>query len=199
MSWVCNVCGFENDDDATTCVCGNQPDEFEVTDSEDSSSDIFKQIEEKAEESAITSDSTSVAKADAKKIKVKVPEKPEKKAKKPSGKPVEAGDEVLIKEVEGWRFTYSKSEDCMYLGTPALQSFRLKLTLQDLQELLDSLHEITGVEKPRETVELQKSEVLEFISVIDDMIEEKRSDVKIKFSDEEIKSLSELIIEKLNR
>ena len=198
MSWVCNVCGFENDDDVTTCVCGNQPDEFEVTDSEDSS-DIFKQIEEKAEESAITSDRSSVSKADSKKIKVKVPEKPEKKATKPSGKPVEAGDEKMIKEVEGWKFTYSKSEDCMYLGTPALQSFRLKLTLEDLQELLDSMHEMTGVEKPGETIELQKSEVLELISVLDDMIEEKRSRFKIIFSDEELKSLSELINEKLNK
>ena len=61
------------------------------------------------------------------------------------------------------------------------------------------MHEITGVEKPREIVELQKSEVLEFISVLDDMIEEKRSKFKIIFSDEELRSLSELISEKLNR
>ena len=105
----------------------------------------------------------------------------------------------MVKEVEGWRFTYSGSENCMYLGTPALQSFRLKLTLEDLQELLDSMHEMTGVEKPGEAIELQKSDVLELISVLDDMIEEKRSRFKIIFSDEELRSLSELINEKLNR
>jgi hypothetical protein len=192
MSWICTMCGYENDEDASICVCGNRPDEFESSDNDDSS-DIFIDIDEKKGNSSSILDKPPVEKPQAKKIQVKVPEKPSQPPK-----PVEAGDEVLVKEVEGWRFTYSGSENCMYLGTPALQSFRLKLTLQDLQELLDSMHEMTGVAKPKESVELQKKDILEMISIVDDMIEEKRSKFKIVFSEEELRSLSELINEKLN-
>jgi hypothetical protein len=54
---------------------------------------------------------------------------------------------AIIKEIDSWSFSFSPVDDCIYLGTPALQSFRLKLTLHDLEELLEFMYHKTGQEK----------------------------------------------------
>jgi hypothetical protein len=54
---------------------------------------------------------------------------------------------VVIKEIDSWTFSFSPVDDCIYLATPALQSFRLKLTLHDLEELLEFMYHKTGQEK----------------------------------------------------
>jgi hypothetical protein len=57
---------------------------------------------------------------------------------------------VVIKEIDSWIFIFSPVDNCIYLATPALQSFRLKLTLHDLEELLEFMYHKTGQEKTNE-------------------------------------------------
>jgi hypothetical protein len=56
-------------------------------------------------------------------------------------------EEPVIKKIDSWAFSFSQEENCIAISTPALQSFRLKLTLSDLEELLDFMYQKTGREK----------------------------------------------------
>ena len=44
---------------------------------------------------------------------------------------------LLIKEINSWEFTFSQEENCINLSTPALNAFQLKITLEDLEEMLE--------------------------------------------------------------
>jgi hypothetical protein len=68
----------------------------------------------------------------------------EKLGKSKSRNPVE---EPVIKKIDSWNFSFSQEENCITISTPALQAFRLKLTLSDLEELLDFMYQKTGREK----------------------------------------------------
>ncbi|UCG77543.1 MAG: hypothetical protein JSV21_08140 [Nitrospirota bacterium] len=195
MSWTCPMCGFENDDEKETCVCGFHPEGEVGSAQDDDSDDIFSEIEKRA--SSITAEKKPSS-DDKKQIKMKVKDKPSQGAeKKAASQPAIKGDEVPVKEIEGWQFTYSASEQCMYLGTPALQSFRLRLELNDLEELLDSFYDSVGIEKPAAALDLGKADVLEMISVLNNMIENKMKKLSIEFSDDDINVIKDLVNRKL--
>jgi hypothetical protein len=103
----------------------------------------------------------------------------------------------VIKEIDSWKFIFSSDDNCIYLGTPALQSFKLKLKLNDLEELLEFMYHETGQEKTTRKLKLSVTEVNDFIGKVHTMIEEKKSKVTVKFSDDELKKISELINTKL--
>lgn len=99
----------------------------------------------------------------------------------------------VLKEIDSWQFLYSPDDDCVYLGTPALQSFKLKLTYDDLEELLEELYDKTGQEKTTRKLNLSTKEINEIVDNVYKMIEEKRSKLTVKFSDDELQQITDLI------
>jgi len=113
-----------------------------------------------------------------------------------SGKNVLSGYPV-IKEIDSWAFTFSDTDNCIYLGTPALQSFRLKLTLNDLEELLEFFYRKTGKEKTIRKLQLPVDEIPDLIDKVHRMIEQKKSRIPIKFEVRDIKEIADVINMKL--
>ena len=103
----------------------------------------------------------------------------------------------VIKEIDSWKFSFSPVDNCVYLGTPALQSFRLKLTLTDLEELLEFMYRTTGQEKTTRKLTLSEKEISELIDKVHTMIEEKKSKIVVQFSDDELQAITGLINTKL--
>ncbi|MEW6602586.1 MAG: hypothetical protein AB1499_16555 [Nitrospirota bacterium] len=106
-------------------------------------------------------------------------------------------DHNVIKEIDSWYFTFSEPDKCIYLGTPPLQSFRLKLTLSDIEELLEFLYRKTGKEKTIRKLHLRVDEIPDVINIVRSMIEQKRSKIPIKFDAGEMKEIADLINMKL--
>ena len=106
-------------------------------------------------------------------------------------------ENLVIKEIDQWTFTFSTVDACIYLGTEALQSFRLKLTLNDLEELLEIMYHKTGQEKTTRKLNLSVKEIYELIDKVHTMIEDKKAKIIVDFSDEEIQNIAGLINKKL--
>ena len=109
----------------------------------------------------------------------------------------EPAGELIIKEIDSWVFSFSQVNNCIYLGTPALQSFRLKITLNDLEELLEFMYQKTGRGKTTRKLELSVDEIPDLLETVNRLIEEKKSKVKLKFSSDELKEIVDLINIKL--
>lgn len=124
---------------------------------------------------------------DTGKTNVKVPDKPLNSS-------VEGH---IIKAIDSWVFTFSESDKCIYIGTPALQSFRLKLTLDDLEELVEIVYQKTGKEKTTRKLKLSAEEMPPLIEKVYKLIVEKKSKVPIKFTNHELKEMANLINKKL--
>jgi hypothetical protein len=103
----------------------------------------------------------------------------------------------IIKAVDSWMFTFSESDKCICIGTPALQSFRLKLTLDDLEELLEFVYRKTGKEKTTRKLKISADEMPDLIEKVYKLIEDKKSKVPVKFSNSELKEMANLINKKL--
>ena len=103
----------------------------------------------------------------------------------------------VIKEIDSWKFSFSPVDNCINLGTPALQSFSLKLTLTDLEELLEFMYRTTGQEKTTRKLTLSEKEISELIDKVHTMIEEKKSKIVVQFSDDELQTITGLINRKL--
>ena len=133
--------------------------------------------------------------------------KPGKKETKGiNGEPVKTVDkstknkpakEIIIKEIDSWNISFSPADNSISLGTPALQSFRLRLQLSDIEELLDVFYHMTGQEKTMRKLSLSSDEINELLKKIYRMIEDKKSKMVIKFSDDELQSMSDMINMKL--
>jgi len=105
----------------------------------------------------------------------------------------EPAEELFMKEIDSWVFSFSKVNNCIYLGTPALQSFRLKIRLNDLEELLEFIYQKTDKEKTTGKLLLSVDEIPDLIETINRLIEEKKSKVKFNFSSDELKEIVDFI------
>jgi len=164
MISTCPSCGSRDYIDEKTCVCGYH--------SDDSFSDTVASI------SSGLSNET---------IKGKVLKK---LARKDSSR---YGDEILIKEIDSWAFSYSKKEKSISIGTPALQSFRLRIELDDLEDLLEQIYKYSGEGKTLRKLQLNPDEMPEIIDKVSKKIEEKREKISVKFSDSELQEFMDLI------
>ena len=52
-------------------------------------------------------------------------------------------DEEIIKEIDSWTLSISKSKRRIYIDTTEYHPFPLELSRDDLQELLDAIDQIT--------------------------------------------------------
>jgi hypothetical protein len=101
--------------------------------------------------------------------------------------------EEVIKQIDSWLFTFSSADRCISIGTPALQSFRLKLSLEDLEDLLEFLYQKTGNEKTTRKSGLATTDIAGLIDKVDRMIEEKRSKVFLNFTSDELQEIVDFI------
>jgi len=106
-------------------------------------------------------------------------------------------EQHVLKEIDSWAFTFSQEENCIHLGTPALKAFKLKLTLEELEELLESIYRVTGRQKTIRKLQLSVEELPDLIDEVNRLIEEKRSKVSIKFDKGELQGIADLINKKL--
>jgi len=111
----------------------------------------------------------------------------------------EPAEELFIKEIDSWVFSFSEVDNCIYLGTPALRSFRLKITLNDLEELLEFIYQKTGKEKTTRKLLLSVDQIPNLIERVSKLIEVKKSKVKLNFSSDELKEIVDLINIKLKQ
>ena len=169
MISTCPSCGQKDIDLSKTCLCGFQPDK--------SYSD-----EPCANEIKSINDNELQIKGLDYLVKTK--------NKKPS-------EEMFIKEVDSWTFTFSHHDKCIYLGTPALKSFRLKLTLNDLEELIEFMYLNTGEEKTLRKLRLSINEISDLVDKVNNKIEEKRSKIPVKLDSDELQEIVDLINIKL--
>jgi hypothetical protein len=109
----------------------------------------------------------------------------------------EPPNNILIKEIDSWAFTFSQEENCINLGTPALKAFKLTLTLEDLEEVLEFVYRASGKQKTIRKLQLSAETLPELVEVINRLSEEKRSKVPIKFDQDELEGIAELINKKL--
>jgi hypothetical protein len=166
---ACPSCGHDGFNQEEQCSCGYQADESFMIES-------------------------FIMKSDQKDTKL-TNEKSLKNVVKPhKGKPA---NEVVIKEIDSWIISFSPADNSISLGTPALQSFRLKLQLHDIEELLDILYHMTGQEKTTRKLSLSSDEINELLKRMYNMIEEKKSKIAIKFSENELQSMADMINTKL--
>jgi hypothetical protein len=175
MSLQCPSCGRQTSDLETQCECGFNADESVIVKLEKKGGDAVKS------RSQINID------------------KPENVKHITAGKRVVKTNpnSLVIKEIDSWKFIFSPDDDCINLGTPALKSFQLKLTLNDLEELLEYMYHKTGQEKTTRKLRLSVKEINDLIDKVHTMIEEKKSKTIVKFSDDELQKISELINTKL--
>lgn len=106
--------------------------------------------------------------------------------------------EIVIKEVGSWVFSFSPAEKCLYIGTPALQSFKLMLSVSDLEEMLESVYRNAGEEKTIKKLRLSAEDLPDMIEKVYKLIEDKRSKMNITFELHELQEIADLITTKLN-
>jgi hypothetical protein len=185
MYWKCLSCGHQNYETSNYCVCGHKNDDISLAEPmsfQDVSEDIRQCLD-------VLLKSTS----DPKPL---LQEPLETKALHPPGRPDSMSGtphQELIKEMDSWLFTFSSIDGCISISTPALQSFRLKVTLEDLEELLEFLYRKTGSEKTIRKIGLEPTGVVEIIDRVDRMIEEKKSKVSLNFTSDELQEIVDIV------
>lgn len=106
-------------------------------------------------------------------------------------------DQLFIKEIDSWIFSFSQEDNCINLGTHALKEFKLKIALEDLEELVEFVYRVTGIQKTIRKLQLSVEELPDLIKKVNRLIEEKRSKVSIEFDNDERQRITELINKKL--
>jgi len=105
--------------------------------------------------------------------------------------------EIVIREIDSWVATFSESDNCINLSTPALHPFSLKLATHDLEELLEFVYQSTGRETTLRKLQLSAGEISDVVGRVQKLIEDKMSKVTLRFDDDELQGVVDLINEKL--
>jgi hypothetical protein len=185
MYWKCPSCSHQNYETFNSCICGYKNDEVS----------LVKPINSQD----VSEDSVQCADIPLNCISDPNPPLQEQQGTQevhPLGRPDSMGSmphEELIKEMDSWLFTFSSTDGCISISTPALQSFRLKVTVEDLEDLLEFLYRKTGSEKTIRKIGLEPTGVVEIIDRVDRMIEEKKSKVSLNFTSDELQEIVDIV------
>lgn len=195
MGWTCPECGFMNAEDTVVCTCGFDQSVFLSPDSDEEGLEEAIQISKDPLDAALSVrnilSSTRSAPSSERKA---VAEKP--RTMKSSFHP---SDRITLKEVGSWSFSFSPSENKISVGTAALDPFRLDFSVEDIEEILEAVYEMTGKRKTLRTLELVDGDVQELVDFIGEMIDSKRSKIRPSFSPEDISVIAALINGKLSQ
>jgi predicted nucleotide-binding protein (sugar kinase/HSP70/actin superfamily) len=69
----------------------------------------------------------------------------------------------------------------------------LKISVGDLEDLLEFLYQKTGNEKTIRKINLSATDIIGVIDKVDRLIDEKKSKVSIKFTSEELQKITDFI------
>ncbi|MEJ2683514.1 MAG: hypothetical protein P8Z71_03845 [Candidatus Sulfobium sp.] len=195
MGWTCPECGFMNAENAVICTCGFDQSVF-------LSSDSVEAEPENGGGSGNHLFETALPAGDILPAGHSGPSSAEKAvAEKPRTRPssFHPSDRIMLKEVGHWKVSFSPSERRISIGTAALEPFRLDLTPEDFEEILESVCEITGTRKTLRSLELMDKDVLELIEFVTEMIEAKKSRIRPSFSPQDVDAITALVNSKLSQ
>jgi len=187
MSWKCPSCGRENHDPFINCECGQSSKGGVLVKQELKD---YQHTSEGAEQSVDipsgrTNDQTQSLQRPSESHDVQIKDNNDSFSY--------LYDDEVIKEIDSWLFTFSRRDGCISIGTPALQSFRLKISVQDLEDMLESLYQKTGNEKTIRRLNLSATDIIGVIDKVDRLIDEKKSKVSIKFTSDELEEITDFI------
>jgi hypothetical protein len=165
INLTCPSCGNNKFDLEKQCICGYNADESFIT------------------EAFITR--TKRVNHDGTKVKALT--------KEANAKNRQTADGHVIKEINSWVFTFSQGDNCITLGTPALQSFRLPLTAEDLEGLLEYLYRATGKDKTIRKLQVADQALPYLIERIHTLIEQKKSKLTLTFEKSDLQEIAALI------
>jgi len=183
MSWNCPSCGRQHQEMYDNCVCGHSS----------NGSVLVKQEPNVSGESGHHFDINSDCTIDQTPSLQELPKTYGVLVSESSDAPNNMPNEEVIKEIDSWVFTFSRRDGCISMGTPALQSFRLKISVEDLEDLLEFLYQKTGNEKTIRKINLSAADIISVIDKVDRLIDEKKSKVSIKFTSEELQNITDFV------
>jgi hypothetical protein len=187
MSWKCPSCGCQNYETFNNCACGHRNDDVSLVKHEQMGS------RDVSEDGMQFPDISSNCMGDH---NPSLQEPRGTQELHPLGRPDSLSTmphEALIKEVDSWLFTFSSIDGCISISTPALQSFRLKVTVEDLEDLLEFLYRKRGSEKTIRKIGLAPTNIVEIIDRVNRMIEEKKSKVCLDFTNDELQEIVDIV------
>jgi len=187
MSWKCPSCGRENHDPFINCECGQSSKggvlvKEELKDYQHASEGVEQSLDIP---SGCTSDQTQSSQSPSESHDVQLKDNNDAFSYR--------YDDEVIKEIDSWLFTFSRRDGYISIGTPALQSFRLKISVQDLEDMLESLYQKTGNEKTIRRINLSAADIIGVIDKVDRLIDEKKSKVSINFTGDELQEITDFI------
>jgi len=187
MSWKCPSCGRENHDPFINCECGQSSKggvlvKQELKDYQHASEGVEQSVDIP---SGCTNDQTQ---------SLQIPSVSHDVQPKDNNDAFSyMYDEEVIKEIDSWLLTFSRRDGCISIGTPALQSFRLKISVEDLEDMLEVLYQKTGNENTIRRLNLSAADIIGVIDEVDRLIDEKKSKVSIKFTSDELQEITDFI------
>lgn len=188
MFWKCPSCGSQNHETFNSCICGYFNNGGVLIKEE------VKDYQHVSEGGAQCPDIPLDCTSDQKIPSLQGP--PESHDVQASGSPdspISMPDEEVIKEIDSWLFTFSRADGCISIGTPALGAFRLKISVEDIEDLLESLYQKTGNAKTVRKLNLAVTDIIGVVDKVDRLIEEKKSKVSIKFTGDELQEIADFI------
>jgi hypothetical protein len=187
MSWRCPSCGCQNYETFNNCACGYRSDDASIVKYEPISS------QDVSEDGVPCPDISPNCTGNHNPL---LQELLETQELHPLGRAASMNSmphEALIKEVDSWLFSFSSIDGCISISTPALQSFRLKVTLEDLEDLLEFLYRKTGSDKTIRKIGLEPTDMAGIIDRVNRMIEEKKSKVCLNFTNDELQEIVDIV------
>jgi hypothetical protein len=187
MSWKCPSCGRQNYETFNNCACGYSSNGSILIKNGLKDYQRVSEGGEQCPDSPLNciSDHTPSLQELQESHDLEAPKRPDSMSSTPH--------EEVIKEIDSWLFTFSSADSCISIGTPALRSFRLKLSLEDIEDLLEFLYQKTGNEKTTRKISLATTDMAGVIDQVDRMIEEKKSKISLKFTSDELQEIADFI------
>lgn len=175
MSSICPSCGYRYFGPAKQCLCGYKSDSGVITETAKTDIAITHQGESRKTMKNPMKEKTSVQQT------------------------VQQDRSQILKEIDSWVFAFCPEDNSISISTPALQSFNLKITIEDLEEMLETLYHVTNQNKTLRKLELDPGDMSELVERINAMIEEKRSKIPVSLSPHELEELKSHMNEKLRQ
>jgi len=187
MSWKCPSCGRENHDPFINCECGHSSlggalVKKGLKDNQHASEGVEQFVDIP---SGCINDQTESLQSP--------PESHDVQPRDNNDSLTYLHDEEVIKEIDSWLFTFSRRDRRISIGTPALRSFRLKISVEDLEDILEGLYQKTSNENTIRRLNLSVADIMGVIDKVDRLIEEKKSKVSIQFAGDELQEITDFI------
>lgn len=187
MPWKCPSCGRENHDPFNNCECGQSSKGGVLVKQELKD---YQHVLEGVEQSV---DIPSGCTNDQNRSLQRPPESHDVQSRDNEDSLCYMYDEEVIKEIDSWTFTFSRRDGCISIGTPALQAFRLKISVEDLEDMLEVVYQKTDSEKTIRRLNLSAADIIGVIDKVDRLIDEKKSKISIKFTGDDLQEITDFI------